>query len=101
MTWPPGIQTAWFGAPVTAIGVPLTARLVRVELPLPAAPNTCEASAITKSAEMPTPPTVMLKVPREDWEATSFGQLHVEALRHFATSHARTPPAFVAASRAF
>src|SRR5206468_9840466 len=34
-TWPPGIATAWFGAPVTATGTPLICRPLIIELPLP------------------------------------------------------------------
>jgi hypothetical protein len=52
------------------IGTPLTARLLIVELPLPAAPSTCEAWAITKSAVMPIPATDMFRLASEASDAT-------------------------------
>lgn len=69
-TWPPGIGTVWFGSPVTAIGTPPIDRLSMREEPLPAPPSTAVAVAITKSAEMPTPPTFNPRFAREADEAT-------------------------------
>src|SRR5216683_2293385 len=61
------------------IGTPLIDRLLMIELPLPAAPNTCDACAITESAEMPIPATVRFKAASEDSESTWSGQLIVAA----------------------
>jgi hypothetical protein len=41
-----------------------------VELPVPAAPNTCDACANTESAVMLMPATVIFKLVSEAWEST-------------------------------
>jgi len=38
VTTPPGMATTWFGAPVTLMGTPAIARLLKDELPVPALP---------------------------------------------------------------
>src|SRR2546430_2352441 len=81
VTTPPGMATTWFGAPVTLMGTPAIARLLKDELPVPALPAIWEAWAITESAVMPMPATVVLKFVREAVEKTWSGQPIVAALK--------------------
>src|SRR5439155_1846459 len=80
-TWPPGIETVWFGSPVTSIGTPLIDRFARSELPLPAAPRDADAVDMTTSADIGMPATLRLRLAREAWETTWSGQPTVTAFR--------------------
>ncbi len=75
-------------------------RLSRLELPLPAAPSTCDARATIKSAVMPTPATFTFKFASEATESTSSGQLIVPAESTSPANTDGTLPVSVDASRA-
>src|SRR5229473_587489 len=53
--WPPGMETVWFGAPLTGTGAPLSRRLLTLEEPAPPPFRIAEARDVRRSAPMVLP----------------------------------------------
>src|SRR5256885_17153800 len=82
------------------MGTPAIERLLKEELPVPALPAIWEACAITESAVMPMPATVVIKFVREAGEETWSGQPIVAALKVSAVRIEGRLPAVMGGSRA-
>src|SRR6266478_4607819 len=81
------------------MGSPPIARLLMVELPLLAAPSACEACAITRSAVIPIPATVMFRFESEASDATCSAQLIADALSVSPVTPVGRLPTTIEASR--
>src|SRR5260370_38785980 len=76
VNWPPGMATVWFFFPVMLTGVPLTARLSIMVMPL-FGPWADDTMVRTEVAVITTPPTVTFKLVTDADESTSLDQLMV------------------------